>query len=347
MWSRIISEGGVALRKRFVWILAVIVVAVVVLSSFVYISSQQGYVGQTESITVGNAQSFECDTLVYVAAEQGLFTKNGLNVSIQNYTSGAEAVDDLLLGKVDIAATAEFPIVRKAFNGENLSAVANIGKFQLQDLMGRKDRGIDNIGDFAGKRIGVALGTISEFYLGRFLDLNGMNLRDVTIVNVDPSESVTAIVNGSVDALIIWQPYAYNAEELLGDNATVFPVQSDQRVFIAEVARNDWIAQHPDLVARFVKSLAQAEDYVLNHSSEVKATMQRNLNYTAAYMAAVWGKNEFSLTLDQSLVAAMEDEARWMITNHLTNETSVPNFLNYIYVDGLKAMKPEAVNIIG
>jgi len=35
-----------------------------------------------------------------------------------------------------------------------------------------------------------------------------------------------------------------------------------------------------------------------------------------------------------------------MIKNKLTSEKTVPNFLDYIYEDGLKAVKPEAVNII-
>jgi len=42
----------------------------------------------------------------------------------------------------------------------------------------------------------------------------------------------------------------------------------------------------------------------------------------------------------------MEDEARWMIKNNLTAGKTVPDFGNYIYVDALKAIKPEAVNII-
>ena len=42
----------------------------------------------------------------------------------------------------------------------------------------------------------------------------------------------------------------------------------------------------------------------------------------------------------------MEDEARWTITNNLTTEKQVPNFSNYIYEDGLRAVKPDAVNII-
>lgn len=35
-----------------------------------------------------------------------------------------------------------------------------------------------------------------------------------------------------------------------------------------------------------------------------------------------------------------------MINNNLTREKQVPDFLNYICVDGLKAVKREAVNII-
>ena len=51
-------------------------------------------------------------------------------------------------------------------------------------------------------------------------------------------------------------------------------------------------------------------------------------------MDTVWQQNRFSLTLDQSLVLAMEDEARWMIANNLTNATAVPDFRQYIYTDG-------------
>jgi len=35
-----------------------------------------------------------------------------------------------------------------------------------------------------------------------------------------------------------------------------------------------------------------------------------------------------------------------MIDNGLTNQKVVPDFMEYIYVDGLKAVRPEAVNLI-
>ena len=51
-------------------------------------------------------------------------------------------------------------------------------------------------------------------------------------------------------------------------------------------------------------------------------------------------------SLDQTLIGAMKDEAQGVVNNNLTPEKTVPDFLQYIYIDGLKAVKPEAVNII-
>jgi hypothetical protein len=42
----------------------------------------------------------------------------------------------------------------------------------------------------------------------------------------------------------------------------------------------------------------------------------------------------------------MEDETRRMIKNNLTGERTIPDLMSCIYIDGLKAIKPEAVNII-
>jgi len=74
--------------------------------------------------------------------------------------------------------------------------------------------------------------------------------------------------------------------------------------------------------------------------------MQRRLNLDESYMEAAWTQNNFSVSLEQSLILTMEDEARWMINNGLTAEKQVPNILNSIFEDALKTLKPQAVDII-
>jgi NitT/TauT family transport system substrate-binding protein len=63
-------------------------------------------------------------------------------------------------------------------------------------------------------------------------------------------------------------------------------------------------------------------------------------------MAKIWPKNEFSLSLDQSLVVAMEDEGRWMIANNLTTAKTIPDIRDHIYTKGLEGVLPESVNVI-
>jgi len=112
------------------------------------------------------------------------------------------------------------------------------------------------------------------------------------------------------------------------------------------VCTDGWAKTHPELIVRFLNSLAQAENYVIHNPDDSKAIIQNRLNYSDAYIAEVWPENQFSLSLDQSLVVAMEYEARWLINNNLTSQTVVPDFLNYIYLEGLNSVKPESVNII-
>jgi NitT/TauT family transport system substrate-binding protein len=84
----------------------------------------------------------------------------------------------------------------------------------------------------------------------------------------------------------------------------------------------------------------------VKHPAEAEAIVQKQLKYDDPTMAILWHSQQLSLSLDQSLIAAMEDEARWMIGNKMTTEKQVPDFLNYIYEDGLKAIRPDAVNVI-
>ena len=96
-----------------------------------------------------------------------------------------------------------------------------------------------------------------------------------------------------------------------------------------------------------MKSLSRAEDYINEHPAPARDILRRRLDYDDAFTEIIWSENQFYLALEQSLIIAMEDEARWMISNNLTGERTVPNFLEYIYTDGLKGISPGAVRIAG
>jgi len=334
--------------KKTIVIVTVLLVAVIIVGSFVYLNSQKRYSGQMESINVAYSP-FESLTLFWVAENQNFFSQNGLNVTAHEYDTGAGALRGVLNDEDDIVVgTTEFPLTSNILNGAQINTISTIAKSEFIYLIGRQDRGIDEISDLKGKTIGTAFGTIAQFYLGRFLSLNGLSIQDVTLVDLKtPAEWVDAVANGSVDAVATAQPTAEMAKDALGDNAVFWSIQSSQPLYAQAIANDDWITSHPELVNRFLKSLLQAEDYTINHPAEAKAIVKNQLNLTDAYIGKAWTQNQFSLSLDQSLLLTMQDEAQWLISNHLTNATTVPNFINNVYQDGLKSIKPSAVNIIG
>jgi NitT/TauT family transport system substrate-binding protein len=326
---------------------AIAVIAVLVLTGigvWHFTSSQLAYSGMSEPITIGEFP-YETSALIYIAEDLDIFSGNGLNVILRDYNSTPAAISGLLNDDVDISGSAEYTIVGDMFKKENISVIGCIDKFQTTYIIGRKDRGIVNVSDLKGKKIGVHRGGgIGEFYLGRFLDLHGISMQDVTPVDIPPSQWVQAITNGSVDALV-GGAYIDQIQKRLGSNIILWPAQSNQSGYWVMSCRDGWAASHPEQINRLLKSLDQAEVYTINHPDVAKAIVQKRMNYTDRYMATAWPDHQFSLSLDQSLLIAMNDEGRWMINNNLTNEKTLPYFRDYIYTKALEKVKPEAVNI--
>ncbi len=295
------------------------------------------------SITIGRSEPFE---LIHIADDQGYFANSGLNVTIKNEYATPKSFDGMLNGEVDIASIGEYTTVTKAFENKSFVVIACIDKFETVCLYGRKDLGIEEVSDLKGKKIGLVRGSPVEFFTGRFLDLHGMSLQDVTIVDLQPSQYVDALANGSVDSVVTTDLFIDQFEEQIGNNFIRLPIQSGQPMYFVTACRSDWAASHPDTINRFLKSLAQAEEFTINHPAEAKAIVQKRLNLTDEYIATIWPQHQFSLMLDQSLLMAMNDEGRWMITNNLTTEKTLPYFRDYIYTKGLEEVKPDAVNIL-
>ena len=335
------------MRKIVVTVIVAVIAVSLFLASMLYLNNLGRFAGKTESVAVAYSP-FESVTLFWVAEDQHFFSQNGLNVTSHKYDTGAGALDGVLNGEADIVAgTTEFPFTVRALNQARISTMGSISRSEFIYLVGRVDHGIEKISDLNGKKIGTTFGTIAHFYLGRFLDLNGVNIQNVTLVDLKtPTEWVAAVVNGSIDAVATAQPYANSAKDSLGANAVVWSIQSDQPLFAQAISTNEWISENPQVCIKFLKSLYQAEAFVINHPAEAKAIVKNHMNFSDAYVETVWHQNQFSLSLDQSLILAMEGEARWMISNNLTNQTVVPDFTNYIYLEGLDSVNPEAVNII-
>ncbi len=338
-------------KKRSLIIVAVVILVIaIVLSSFVYLNSQNTYSGKTENLSFGTFLAGSNEPyaeLVYIAQDEGFFSQNGINLTVTDYSSATSALNAAINNKIDLVISSEYAFATtNVLQQGTLNIITTIDKTQSVSIVCRKDKGIETIPDLVGKKIGLTFQIAPQFYLSRFLELNNIAPQSVTQVNIPTTQYVTALVNGTVDAVIVSGSTVNQIEDQLPNDTVVWSVQSDQLLDIVVSARNSWIKQHTDLVSRFLSSLSKAEDYSVNHVATAQAIAQKRLNITTAAMSAKWSNHQFSLSLDQSLIGAMQDESRWLIQNNLTNATAIPDFSNFIYKAGLESVKPDAVNII-
>jgi ABC-type nitrate/sulfonate/bicarbonate transport system substrate-binding protein len=95
---------------------------------------------------------------------------------------------------------------------QSVQTIATTNRFLQIYVVGRKDRGVLDISDLANKKTGLSMNTAAAFYRGRFLELNRVNSDQASLLNVPPSQIVDALANGTVDAVVTWQPYVKTIE---------------------------------------------------------------------------------------------------------------------------------------
>ena len=299
-----------------------------------------------EELTIGVFKGV-FSSLIWIAESQDYFPNHGLEVIIQDeYETGIAPMRDAIAGKVDIASGAEFVLVSLSFDHKNLKAISTIDLADAIELVARRDHGITRPADLRGKTIAIPKNTQAEFFLGRFLTFNDLSLDDVQIVGMSPSELVDAIVAGTIDAAMIWEPNIFEISNRLGNKLITFPGQGGQDFYFLMVTTDEVVTARREAIERFLNALLEAENFVKQNPDQAIDIVTERLGVEEDYVASVWPKNDFTTSLPQSLILAMDDEARWSIANNLTDKKAVPNYLDYIYLDGLGAIKPEAVTII-
>ncbi len=327
----------------------VVIVVVTVMVAAAVAGCTQGrpekYTGPVEKITLA-AYAGDTGALVYIAQEQGYFADNGLDVTIEDYEAGKLAADALLAGEADISTSADFVLASYSFEHDNLRVLGTVALANTVELVTRKDTGINQPSDLKGKKVGVTEKTVGEFFLGTFLTFNGLSVRDVKIVDLKPSEIVDAVVNGDIDAGFTWEPNIFKVKSRLGANTISWPGQSGQDFYFILLTKEKFIEENPQVIQRFLQALIRAEEFIKENEAEVKKLFATKFSYESSYIDYSWQRNDFTVVLPQALIIAMEDQARWRIDNNLTEATDVPNYLDYIYLDALEEVKPEAIGIM-
>ncbi|MBP1846435.1 NitT/TauT family transport system substrate-binding protein [Rhizobium petrolearium] len=141
-----------------------------------------------------------------LAKEAGIFKKNGLDVTIKKIPQASRHLA-LASGDIQCAATTVETWVVWNANGVASTQIFQMDKSHGADgMVVRPD--VAKIADLKGKTIAASTpGTSPYFFLSYILKKNGLSLKDVKVVNMEPGPAAQAFVAGQNDAAMTYEPY--------------------------------------------------------------------------------------------------------------------------------------------
>jgi NitT/TauT family transport system substrate-binding protein len=277
----------------------------------------------------------------YVAKEGGLFEKNGLDVTINTGPSGSAMIPFLVNNQVQAAYGSDLAGVINHQVDANIVAVAD-GTYLVKwlSVVGKNVTDLDGL---KGKKIGIAMGTGSEIFWRRVLEKRNLKLTDFTMVNVEAPEMLAACERGDIDGFAVWEPWP---------TRTLMAVKGTKIVQTAEGIYNNvnfvymnrgWIEQNKATAQKFMLSLMQANDVIEKDRPAAAKMVAKFLKMSLELATELMPKVEFDMDWQPRSLEAIKVAAQQLADQ---KKLKAPlDYSKYVYLDLVKAVRPENVKI--
>jgi NitT/TauT family transport system substrate-binding protein len=277
----------------------------------------------------------------YVAQEEGLFKKHGLDVRINTGPSGSAMVAFLVNGQIESAFGSEIAGIANHNLDPNVVVVAQAAR--LVRWIALVGRNIDSLDQLKGKKVGVARGSGGEIFWLAMLDKLKLNAADYTVVNVEAPEMVAALERGNIDAYAVWEPWvtrglaAVKNTKVLKDQEGIL----EQGVFI--YMNQGWIKKNPTQAEGFMRALVEATEIINRERSRAAKDVSAFLkSLDPPLVEQLMTKLRYDMELSNDSISMLRlAESQLKQQNKLTKPVDYGAF---IYPELLRKVVPGKVN---
>jgi len=112
------------------------------------------------------------------------------------------------------------------------------------------------------------------------------------------------------------------------------------------VASLDYVVKNPETVKKLLRALVKSEEFAGQNPAEAMRILADSTGMDKALASEVWNSFDLRVTLQQTLVIAMEDLARWALQGARNEAARIHDYQADIYPAGLLAVRPESVRLI-
>lgn len=185
------------------------------------------------------------------------------------FQSGPPYFEAIASDRLDFGEVGNSPVISAQAANIGFTEIANTSYARKgTGILVQKDSKISSIKELKGKKIAVAKGSSAFNLLYRALEQEGLDAKDVDVIQLQPDEAQPAFESGSVDAWAIWDPFISlhtlkKGAKVIADGETL-NISSPEFV----ITRTKFAEEHPELVVRFLKVYEKARVWQENNLEE-------------------------------------------------------------------------------
>ncbi len=206
----------------------------------------------------------------FVAKEQGLFKKEGLEVELIEFQNSADGTNAVIAGKLDVGTFGTTAPLLFYSKGSDLKIIGGV-MGQDAALVAKPDvaSSIHSMADLKGKKIATVRLASGDAVLRGALKEAKLNWKtDVQIFELkNPAAVLEAVKSGQVDAGLVWGPHDLRAEaqglKVVIRSGNLQPGHPCCRIVVTGAKLKDGA-----VLVRFLRAVLQAEKYATEHRRE-------------------------------------------------------------------------------
>jgi len=197
----------------------------------------------------------------YYGVEQGIFEDEGIDLTIQPGNGSGNTVQQVAQRNTDFGWADTPPLANGIASGMPVRSVGVFLQTGPSSVEFFDDQGITEPADLVGKTVA---GTPGDAMYGTFpawLELNGVDPADVTVVNVDAAGKIAALIEGRVDAIQgFHHDQAPTIENQTGKEVSALPFSDFGMNLLGTglLAHEATIEGDPELVQAMVRATSKA-----------------------------------------------------------------------------------------
>ena len=282
----------------------------------------------------------------YVAEALGLFKKYGVDADLKLFSRGGEALDALMAGEIHATSNAEYPnILAVDKNPEVVIIGISCVAPHTMKLTARAE--IKKPEDFIGKKIGSALGSVTDYCFDKYFEKYAVDKSKVSYINVAAPESVPLLDKGDIMAFFFWEPWPSKAIEVSGNKVHILGSSAQLGVYAAKLfiaVQRAYAEKNPETIKGFLKAMTEAGEYIHKNPHESYKLVAKKIPTltpeTISKMATDFSHRIRFLKEDMK---NLDDVATWVASKGKIKK--VPDWKRAIETKYLKAVDPKVVEV--